>query len=1049
VHDDVLTQEDIAKKFNLTKNAVEAIEKRMRARGVKGIDRDPFVTPTGEFEGTQSLRKSQRERWIRRYKNWDVERLRQKCGFNDIPSLRAFAKRKGFKLKSIAQGKPKPAKNLLKEICARISERILENALINPGADGLYDEIKGEFVDELKQTGYTLTKKLFEEMLDTLVWTEGKEGRLTALKEVVKHSGSLKHFQSFNTDITIEMIRIKAKELSGMTSTKISPAKFIRGINRIGGERGLKRIEDFVIPTTSAQKPFPVDPKDPSNWRFMVINAPNIGVKHSRLIGKNPVRQAFSTAERLGIDTVFLTNIIDIDMTKAGGPLKALRALSSGRNINVALLDPTYQEEAARILNDMPDDEVIYETANEAFENLLSGVGKTTHLPKKKPFNGRPEFSGNVCIILGYKEEDFIVTATYWAIRYFTLKKQQKVEVDLKVVNSALAKAKKEKNYIEVERLELEEDKLTKLKVRLTATTVHPQEVQRIFPTVLAYVIQRFEESIPNCKVIGVNTTRIRYGSKTGEFSIPDHIRVTDTLLSNRVKTYGPQTLREELADFTIVCHSYPLNEHATARERDAHAQRGHAYFAVAPMCVDAEFLRSELKHIVRKAHPINKVVSSEQFQPGVLLVECVDGILFPPEPLSIGALDKYRLHTADFTDKKKCPWGKRHIPLVPFPDTRYIYYLIATDIHIGSRNRESIWCEEVGARLGMLEAIFHLMRRNGLFKDGNTPPVHMFSSNDDIVQGNHFETHKQPHVHELSYAEIENLWSAMMRRAKRAEGKSDALRIFAEMRDLMLYQLEIRGLDWTQQQIMEVFERLIEPNIDAFGGILARAQNSGLVVRPISKFENVPRDSRDIGIINCGTGNHFTKTLDKNMVEGPLYADKIRSLLQREERWRGRDELLEKLVKAPLDGNRPIGYGTMQIPGGYEWGIDMRDTPTGGVDWHDPLRPTVMKEMGRGNVSRIMEGKMIVGTYGDKHFFSFIITPWRIFLMGPPGTHTDVFGELGFPPNNTGVVFLGLPVDGPDGGPILLRVFLYDDIKRLIEEKRTIDWEKFLPNAA
>lgn len=357
--------------------------------------------------------------------------------------------------------------------------------------------------------------------------------------------------------------------------------------------------------------------------------------------------------------------------------------------------------------------------------------------------------------------------------------------------------------------------------------------------------------------------------------------------------------------------------------------------------------------------------------------------------------------------------------------------------------------CEERGERLGMLECLFHLMRRDGLFKSSTTPPIHFFSTNDDVVQGNHFETHQQPHVHELSYVQIQDLWNEMMRKAKRARSKSDALKLFSDMRELMLYQLEIRGLDWTQQQVMEVFERLIEPNIDAFDGILRRAEQSKLIVRPISEFEGVPYDSRDIGVLNSGTGNHFTRTLDKKLVEGPLYADKMRTLLQHQDHWLGNIDKLKRMVKAPLDGNRPIGYGTIKVPGGCEWGIDMRDTPTGGIDWHDPMRPTVLKEMGRGNVSRIMEGKPILGTYGDKHFLSFISTPWRTFVMGPPETHTDVFGELGFPPNNTGVVVLGLPVDGPDGGPILLRALLYDDLKRLVEEKRSLDWEKFLPNAA
>jgi len=67
---------------------------------------------------------------------------------------------------------------------------------------------------------------------------------------------------------------------------------------------------------------------------------------------------------------------------------------------------------------------------------------------------------------------------------------------------------------------------------------------------------------------------------------------------------------------------------------------------------------------------------------------------------------------------------------------------------------------------------------------------------------------------------------------------------------------------------------------------------------------------------------------------------------------------------------------------------------------------------------------------------------------MGPPSTETDSFGELGFPPNNSGVVFIGLPVEGRRAGPILIRPLLYNQIKDYMEDNpRPFDWERFLPN--
>ena len=92
----------------------------------------------------------------------------------------------------------------------------------------------------------------------------------------------------------------------------------------------------------------------------------------------------------------------------------------------------------------------------------------------------------------------------------------------------------------------------------------------------------------------------------------------------------------------------------------------------------------------------------------------------------------------------------------------------------------------------------------------------------------------------------------------------------------------------------------------------------------------------------------------------------------------------------------------------------------------------------------------MTLKTYGDKHFFAAVATPYAFYHMCAAGTHTDRYGERGFPPNNTGVSFVGLPVDGPDSGPILLRILPFDVIKDFVEDNpRPFDWDSFLPNPA
>ena len=302
-------------------------------------------------------------------------------------------------------------------------------------------------------------------------------------------------------------------------------------------------------------------------------------------------------------------------------------------------------------------------------------------------------------------------------------------------------------------------------------------------------------------------------------------------------------------------------------------------------------------------------------------------------------------------------------------------------------------------------------------------------------------------HPHQLSYSVIETEWQKFIKEARKSKTPGSLSKKLTEIRDFNLHQLQVRGIDWTHDQIEEVFYRHIEPNIDFFNAVLARALKAGLIVRGISYYTGVPFDSRDIGVINFGTGNHLDRTVNGEIVENTIYAHQARLLLRTMPRWKNERDLLEKLVRAPLYSRRFIAWGTFQAPGGYTWGADFRDTTPVGVDWNDLLGPTVKNDLRRGNYSRIFENKVTVKTYGDKHFLSMIMTPNAVYLMGPAGTHTDSYGEWGFPPNNTGVVFLGLPAEGPGAGPILLRALLYDEIRNLIEKPKPFDWEKFLPN--
>jgi hypothetical protein len=254
---------------------------------------------------------------------------------------------------------------------------------------------------------------------------------------------------------------------------------------------------------------------------------------------------------------------------------------------------------------------------------------------------------------------------------------------------------------------------------------------------------------------------------------------------------------------------------------------------------------------------------------------------------------------------------------------------------------------------------------------------------------------------------------------------------------------------------MMQMMERHIKENVDAFSAILRRARGANIKIQGVGElsYEEYGRhDSRNIGLINIGTGDrHFSKSVDCELIEGPFYAMRLKDLLSGRDEWKGQLDFLNKMVVSPVYGQTCIGWGVISVDGKHEYGIEVRSAPNAMSGWGHPLRGHVKKDLQRGNYSRIWNGKTpVLKFFGDKHFFSAECTSYSIYHMSPAAVHTDVYGEHGFPPNNTGVSFMGVPVDGPESGPILWRVIPFDVIKDFMEDNpRPFNWTEYLPNPA
>ena len=987
--------------------------------------------------------------------------------------------------------KDKTAEQIDRAIEQQMQEIIAGGILVTLGIDHLYEQIKTELAEDLENSKFNLTREYFDKKVDKIVWTEGKAGTLTVLQNFIEKGLGPEKFQEYHRHIPLAMVLVKATELTGSTNIKNPPpfssASFAAGIGRLLGGDDIpeEELRNFRLPEINFNRPLEVSFIDPKNFKMGVINGANLGILHTPIIENNTVRQAMAYAKRRGYAALILTGLFDLDTTKAEGHIKGIRALYSGRNTNVDVLDPGYQEEARRIItaieaNELTN-EIIYETAKEGALNLLRGWWKVTLVDKE------PEFPGPVYVVLGPKEFDMISSAAHSEVLYITLSKQAELREESSAAISAVKRAEKQLKALEDdltknERLlaqtEIQEEQenlretinhlrqqteaqkqesvslrqrfieLKKQEARTRMTNIRPEDWQRFMKMSLALISVLIERAIPNCKVISLGTTYIKVGPKPKDkikIVIPGHLKVTDTLLSDYTNTYAPEALSLAMAETIIICHPHAIAHAMTAREVDSMGRRGYApRIHAAPILLDGKFIRSKTEQIIRRSHPLGQVVNHPFFQGGILEIEATDGMI-NVSPVKVETLGNY--------ERPESPTRINTKTVKPALANTYIWAMAATDQHWGGRAKEFLFDEESGKSLGMAEAAFHLMRKAGYNDKDKLPPFHMFVVNDDPTQGHHFPAEKEPHRHEMQYYEFEKEQNMLYEKLHASKSPRERAKIEVQIRSMSRRQVRVRGTDSYTRQMQAFIRCHIRENIDMFSGMLRRSHNAELILKPISEFEDfleAPYDTCDLGLINEGTGNHGLGTTDDNLSEGVIHAEVMIPYLMTRPYWNDKVELLERYVKGPVFGNKFIALGTLKAPGGYEYAFDLRNTPAAnGIDWGDPVRVGARVALRRGNYSRIFENKFIVKMYGDKHFLAWLLTALWAEFMAPAGTHTDAYGERGFPPNNSGVAFIGLPAEGPESGPILIRPLLVHNLRDYIEKNhRPFPWEEFLPNA-
>ncbi|MDP1689652.1 MAG: hypothetical protein Q8L52_00365 [bacterium] len=883
-----------------------------------------------------------------------------------------------------------------------------------------------------------ITKTRIYEEFDAIFW----ESRTDLLKAAVKAKYSALEFHATlkkqlngRAIPPVWVVEAKFHDMKGRTSAPREETVNLPGILRVP----FTDAPPYSLVETSYDKPFHALPESASErFRIALISAPQLGLAYDPDIIRNLTRSGISAARKMKCDALVISGgLFRLAWQKTTGPNRLLIDLVTGTEIDIESMAANYRDRVIEIIKS-GSFEPIFTTAFERFKDLLRGWYKVMIRP-----GNRPEFDGPVYIVLSPDELGLVRRMAYFELLYLQNQELREAEAEANLQAKLVAEAHvylsqisnggsktavkvAEKAYTEAQ---AEARNASQLVSRMRMTNLDPTQNRRFFDQALSYLIYEIEKHMPNTKVIDQNSAFVVFGKSKQVIKF-----VSGGAGSNpyydELGGYGPVQRKGKLPALTAVSHPHSVYMRKTSRENYLKGSMlGTVGFVEAPMLVDKGPILDRTRGTPVPL-PVVKAVGDPMFNGGMLVIKIDPDFGITPDFVSAEAV-------------RHISAPRRGPPPAP---AEKLWLMVATDPHFGGSMRVFLR-RPSGMPIGLTEAVFELMQKSGLNRDGVAPIAGLFVC-DDILHGNHFGTHVRPHYHWRSFAEILAESEQAFKRLHTIRNPKVRAEEEKKLRRQLMDQVKSRPPDYLTGQFQELFHGLMRPYADVFKGILLAAERSGVVVKGVSDFAaNVANDMRDVGVINFGSGNHATKTTDGMLHEGAIVAEILRMRLIGDPDLAGLD--LDRLIRWPLFQDMGIAYGTLKVGDGYEWGLHISGSPPKRDSWRDVLHGWVMVNRARGNPSSVLDGKSIVHITGDKHFFAGAFAGGDVYVMGPSSTHTDGFAELagGLAENNAGIAFIGLPVKGPDAGEISVVHLTPTTVQKYLTSGQPFPWDTFLPN--
>lgn len=782
---------------------------------------------------------------------------------------------------------------------------------------------------------------------------------------------------------------------------------------------GEEKIAPIKLPHLRAKKPHEIKS---INGNVMIINSPLIGSLTAEDEYTDIVKNSLRLAEVSKCDAVIITGNLMYMLAQRYGTRRPYKTQVSGIKVDSKKVEAGYPQSVVKhpefrpIEKRLEKGELVFMTLGQRLEHNLDMLHKSF-----VDENNKPLYSGSVYITFGKLEDELIMFYVNEFLRVDLFKSKAWAQ---KIVAGLTSAWRKEKDKDKKESIYQElMDWKRWLNIFVVLSNSADESIDRKREIVAALLVRKYEESIPNGKVISVGDAFIKMGSRTIMITADKQKNESkgklSALLLDKTESYSKGRNPDSIPNVMLGMGLNPFLDvrFVTYQASDKPKDKRMCTIIQLPPCLDSERYRDVIRNQNLIRDQITRVGQESGFESGIVVLRWREELAQP-------IIESW---TSDILKNKSIFTSRENINAVvngKKTENKILYAHKKGCTHYGAS--DIMFYESPNDKLRPLKYHNQVAMEFLLAADA---PILMDQHDGDITQGANHPYWKNVHPEYLlpedfldKMNEIEALdisWPAKLDLIKK----------------LALEQKIFEGVLQIDEQIRG-YAKSVNPYLEYFANIIIRKKKVGLVFKG------------RVGSIVKIMGNHCKNTYKKSdiFVSDALHiTEQIKKelfayLMERNARGITKQDIESEMV-APQHGPLGEARGSFGVDGYQRYTVVLKHKQ-GEID-------KTQKKSQKRSMNEYEVGLPIVNLSGDNHKGGIRITRGIVNIKTGGQQDEGSYGrEIDGSEQNVFSLVYGVPVGGFMAGPVVFIVLDVETMRNYAAKPFPIDGKELFRNA-